>query len=485
MKDLVKNSLKEANKVVAKGPISVTEDVIIDPDFKSSTQRREEDWQALKYKLIRMRWMRNPNRPTNEETSELLPQDVIKYPPQFMLLERPTSTATKIKPKPRPLTGFAKGGRNSSIEEEYTVPSAKIEQTPQRVDESRDSASRQAHKLTEEMKSSMRSPKPHVPAAEPPEVPLIPKPASPQPATKTKSLSSRVKKVLTLNRFTSMLGRDKSKFNPDTKAAEKDMMESKHTVRDKEESRHGDVLGDMSSILKGKGDHHSKLQNLLPRPIESSESEGEGENAHQDGLSFVKSKHFSVNRSEMQRADKTFRRLAHQMGDDSPDKNWANKRILRLETKQEEDSDEDEDSPDEEAIRMEQSQRFVSQNSLNRKKLNGRKPVNGVVREIDHNPVFKNFMRSFLNGLEIIMVSNRSFAMRKFKQVFVSGTKGLRRLNTMEVAPNFALQVEVYDPDGADQDPEKQKSGGLHVPRQRNSKAGDLLVPAGMSQNKA
>ena len=490
MKDLIKSSLKEVNKVVAKGVISVTEDVIIDPDFKSSTQRRNEDWQTLKYKLIRMRWIKNKTKPTTEETPQLIPEEVIKYPPQFMLLDRPI----KFHPKVRTRQSISPPQQTSA--DAPTVDGAATSRGSQQaekdlirieIDESFDSISKKAKKPGPDlMQASSRTHKLSSAGDEPADATnKTAKRGSPVMQPVKTGFTNQVKKVLTLNRMTSVFKKDKSKFNPETAGTTGPAADQ--NKQPKEDSKvQGDGFQDMSSIMKPKvGDTTAnKLRNLLPRPIESSESEGDGTSVHQEGISLVKSKQMSVGKSELHRGDKTFRGLGQNWADNPdntlPEYKWAQRRILRLETNKDREEDSDQDTPDEEQIRMEQSLRFVSQNSLNRKKLNGRKPTDGLVKEIQHNHEFRTFMKTFLNGLEIILVSNRSFAMRHMRQVFYVGERrGLRRLNTMEAVPSIMPQVEVYNPNQND-----QLQPGETAPSKRNSKVGNLLSPAGTG-NKA
>lgn len=90
MKEFVKQTKIEANKVMSSGPVSLTNQIHMEHINKTSLSKDMEDWKDLRYKLVRARWKKlhivqdKPNIPIEIDK-------VIKEPPALMLTARPKS----------------------------------------------------------------------------------------------------------------------------------------------------------------------------------------------------------------------------------------------------------------------------------------------------------------------------------------------------------------------------------------------------------
>lgn len=88
MKDFVKNTKMEANKLISQGPISITNEVLVDPQKKMNLSKDTENWIDLRYKIVRSRW-KKVQIMQNMNLGPLQLDKIIKEPPTHFLTSRP------------------------------------------------------------------------------------------------------------------------------------------------------------------------------------------------------------------------------------------------------------------------------------------------------------------------------------------------------------------------------------------------------------
>jgi hypothetical protein len=89
MKAFVKTTKMEANKQFSQGPLSVTNEIVIDPNNKITLNKDNEDWINLRYKIVRSRWKKVPIM-QDKVIGAVQIDRIIKEPPSSFLTARPT-----------------------------------------------------------------------------------------------------------------------------------------------------------------------------------------------------------------------------------------------------------------------------------------------------------------------------------------------------------------------------------------------------------
>ena len=100
--------------------------------------------------------------------------------------------------------------------------------------------------------------------------------------------------------------------------------------------------------------------------------------------------------------------------------------------------------------RLRQSEMFVKQNSINRKKLGNSKLGRDIVKAIQEDEFKKKYLKEFFMSLGIILTSNKVWAFKVIKHLKKTRAGGLRmanlkRLNSMEINPNSKLIKDLFE----------------------------------------